>query len=627
MLAAGAVGLSLCWGAPALASDEPTCPIAVEFERFEPVSAEALKERAAITRLMTAIKAPYFAPLYTGMNSAQFVEAADTAKLIHSEYLAAQGEWVAASNGATDDIAACKKLTDDIATLRKTSASMSPGGDITELNKVIEVKAAKLKKVIEEANKKVTIAKDAYTAFTPRRDFLVAFASRFPKPEEIAQQQGSKAPQLVQAPKYDGEECLIDNKEQRRRLNPNECKFLSQDVAAFISPPTFSSAIGDVPIAGQPVDKRGITVSITGAKDSSDLSLSLTDTFRLRTPWTQPGDEFQRLTSWGYKVGVSTGGKNGNLLDFNERDEKDRLTNQFDRLDAKTKLSLSLFYADYDNEKVTEFDARSAKFYKAARDACIAAQGKPDAFPSSCDGQPLMAWIFAQKDGAYLHDDHATAFGSLYFAPPPSVKYAKWGMGVSVDIARPAFAFKDLPAGAPTTELLAAKLIDERKLTFTIAPYAFVRLLDSKRFGATLIPSVTLKREYGTEDAVTVCPPTTLGQPFSLSCGDAFLPERPDRKTYLIPSMEGRLIWSGARLGRFYFPQFALAPKSSYDTDAERWEFTAPAYFAVDSSKSLTAGLSLIHRTGGKNDVGDKRKDETGVAIVVGKTFSLDPSF
>jgi len=152
-------------------------------------------------------------------------------------------------------------------------------------------------------------------------------------------------------------------------------------------------------------------------------------------------------------------------------------------------------------------------------------------------------------------------------------------------------------------------------------------LLDSKRFGATLIPSVTLKREYGTEDAVTVCPPTTLGQPFSLSCGDAFLPERPDRKTYLIPSMEGRLIWSGARLGRFYFPQFALAPKSSYDTDAERWEFTAPAYFAVDSSKSLTAGLSLIHRTGGKNDVGDKRKDETGVAIVVGKTFSLDPSF
>jgi hypothetical protein len=628
VLAAGAVGLGLCWEAPAFASDEVTCPVApVEFGKFEPVGEEALKERAAIMRLMTAIEARYIEPLYPAMNSAQFAEAAATAKLIHSEYLTAQGEWLAARNSGTADIAACKKLTEEIATLRKTSASMSPGGDITALDAVIKVKGEKLKEVVEETKKKVEKAQTAYKTFEPRRDFLVAFAHRFPKPEAIAQHLGRRAPQSAQVPNRDGQACLIDDAAQRRDLDPNKCTFLSQDTAAFIKPPSFSSTISEVPIAGQPVDKRGITVSITGSKDSSDLSLSLTDTFRSRWPWT-PGDNFQRLTSWGYKVGVSTGGKNGNLLDFNERDEKDRLTNQLDRLDAKTKLSLSLFYADYGIERVTEFDARSAKFHKAAHDACISAQGKPDAFPSTCEGEQLMAWIFAQKDGAYLHGAHATAFGSLYFAPPPTKKYAKRGGGINVDIALPSYAFKDLPAGAAPAELLAAELINDRKLTFTIAPYAFFRMPGSgERFGWTLIPSVTLKREYDTEDAVTVCPPTTPGQPFSLSCGDPFLPERPERKTYLVPSLETRFIWSGTRLGRFHFPQFGLAPKASYDTEAERWEVTVPAYFAVDSSKSLTAGLSLIHRTGGTNDAGEERKDETGVAIIVGKTFSLDPSF
>lgn len=630
-LAAGAASLSLCWGAPALASgQDEKCPEisgdSTTFMSFTPLGEAAQTDRLAIARVTAAIAKPYDSGRYPGMTEAQFKQASATARLIHDEYLKLRAEWIAARNGAAGDIAACGTLDEEITTLRATRAAMQAGDAGSDsLDTIIAAKLAGRTKLITDAKEKIGKAKTAYEAYDPRRRFLVAFAARFPAPAgEVRYAGADPVPQRAERT-LPAEPCVIDSDVQRRNLDPNACKFSSQDGARLTQAAYRDNAAEDVPIAGNPVDKRGITVSVVGSQASSELTLSLSDNFRSRWTWTA-GEKFQRLTSWGYKIGLTTGGKNGNLLDFNERDDKDRLTNQFDRLDAKTKLSLSLFYADYGNETVTEFDDRSAKFYKAAREACRAAQGKADAFPSTCEGTQLMTWIFAQKDGAYLHGDHAAAFGSLYFAPPPSVKYARWGAGVNVDVARPGFAYKNLPAGATPAELLAAELVKARKFTFTVGPYAFVRMPGSgDRFGWTLIPSLTLKREFDTEDAVTVCPAPAPGSPISLACGDPFLPERPERKTYLVPGLEGRFIFSGVRLGRFYFPQFGLSPKGSYDTDAKRWEVVVPALFAVDSAKSLTAGLSLIHRTGGKDDKGDDRKDETGIAIVVGKTFSLDP--
>lgn len=630
-LAAGAAGFGLLWGAPALAADTNLeCPAPTgDFMTFEPLASDAQMDRSEVARVKRAIETPYHSKLYPAMTRAQFDQAQAAARLVHDEYLKLRAEWLAARNAAKADTEACNKLLVEIGTLRAGWSAIGTGADADTYRAMMASKTSDHEKIAKEAKDKIDKAEKAHAAYMPRRLFLKTLAGRFPTEDQFdAHARSNPKPEVQQAaaqtPTGGEQTCLFDTAVQRRALDPNRCKFVSQDAATLVQTPA-RSASGDVPIAGQPVDKRGITVSITGSKDSSDLSLSLTDTFRSRWVWS-PGEKFQRLTAWGYKVGVSTGGKNGNLLDFNERDEKDRLTNQFDRLDAKTKLSLSLFYADYGSETGIAFDGRSAKVHKAARDACMAAQGKPDSFPSTCEGQQLMAWIFAQKDGAYLHGDHAVAFGSLYFAPPPTVKYARWGAGISVDFARPSFAFKDLPAGATPTQLLAAPLIDARKFTYTISPYVFVRMPGSgERFGWTLIPSVTLKREYDTEKAVTVCPAAVPGQPFTVSCGDPFLPEVPERKTYLVPGVEARFIWSGARLGRFYFPQFGLAPKATFDTDAERWEFTVPAYFAVDSAKSLTAGLSLIYRTGGENDLGEEIKGQTGVAIIVGKTFSLDP--
>ncbi len=632
-LAAGAVGLGLYWGTPALAAETKLdCPKwEGGFATFEPLGKDGQEDLTDAARVERLISTPYHSELYTAMTRAQFDQAQPAAKIVHGEYLKLRAEWLAARNAAKLDVDGCTKLLFEIKTLTAGWGAIGAGADSNSFDTMIAAKRGDHDKLAKDAKEKIEKADKAYNGYMPRRLLLKAFAGRLPTLEKFDQHaRRNLKPEaqfaVVGGGGSDDQTCVIDTPPQRRALDPNKCKFDSQDNATLVlSRGSPNSSTGDVPIAGQPVDKRGITVSIAGSKDSSDLSLSLTDTFRSRRLWT-PGEKFQRLTAWGYKVGVSTGGKNGNLLDFSERDDKDRLTNQFDRLDAKTKLSLSLFYADYGSETVSQFEGRSASFYNSAVLACNAAQGKPDAFPSTCEGQQLMAWIFAQKDGAYLHGDHALAFGSLYFAPPPTVKYAKWGAGVSVDIARPVFQFKDLAAGATPTELLAAALIEERKFTYTISPYLFFRMPGSSdRFGWTLIPSVTLKREYGTEDAVTICPAATPGEPFSIKCGDPFLPQRPERKTYLVPGLEGRFIWSGARIGRFYFPQFGLAPKASFDTDAERWEFTLPGFFAVDSAKSLTAGLSLIYRTGGENDMGEEIKGETGVAIVIGKTFSLDP--
>lgn len=625
-----------------MASDgeTPACDPAPKPEDYltaDPLAPQLRDRDRAIDALASTFGDSYDPQQHTSIGREAFERTQPTVTLLYAEFLQRRADWVTARNAWASEKAQDAKLEAEIETLANTrEILLRDGRPVATFDAIVAGKKAKRKELEESLKKKKNEAESKYCTLRAHRAFLTELATAYPqltvarRPVQLARREApipvTPGPAGEEQARTENAICLIDTADQRRTLDPNTCKFAAQDLAARIKPPVHDLSPGEVTIAGRPVDRRGLTAGLTGAKGSSELSLSLTDNFKWRTPWS-PGTLFQRTSAWGYTLGVTTGDKNGQLLSFDERDPDKPLTDPIDRLNAKTKFSMSLFYADYGNETVKSFDARSAKYHAAALKACIEEQAKADAFVSTCTGEQLTAWIFARGgNGDYLHPEHAAGFGDLYFGRPASVKYASKGAGISFDLARPSFSYKDMPEGATPAQLLAAPLVeDERHWTFAVTPYAFFRLAGTDRFGFTVVSSLAVKREYDTEDQIAICPAPVAGQPFSLADCKSFIPQKPERKTVGVPALEGRFLWSGARLGRFHAPHFGFAPKAAFDLEDERWEFSAPLFFATGSDKSLSAGLSVIHRTGGKKDDGTDKKDETGLAIIVGKTFSLDP--
>lgn len=418
--------------------------------------------------------------------------------------------------------------------------------------------------------------------------------------------------------------CSLATSEDRARLNPNYCTAAGQNLARQMSlSPALSAA--DLTIPGRPLERRGLSTSITGTKDGTALSLGIADEFRIRSFRAAEESLIQRVSTLGLSATVKTDG--GNLFSFSPEKEGETL-GALDRLNAKSSLSAGLSLNFYPREGSGSFKARGAKLYEDARNACLDEQSKA-AVLSSCQGEQLIAWILAQdaKTGGYAHPNEAAAFNNLYFgSPEPN---ARFGGGLSIEYARPGFAFLDPKSidAAAIPALLAKKIEPTRYDTWVIGGYLYWRLPERVSwFDTTIVPSLSYKDTREKPDEAIFCPAIDTSAPFNTSgCKTLGIAAPKHIKTW-VPGAEVRILFRGFRLIRFLAPEVALAPKLTLDTDADRWGLSVPLYFAVGSDKTLTAGLNFSREWGGlKSDKTTPKDTESGLSIVVGKTFSVVP--
>lgn len=445
----------------------------------------------------------------------------------------------------------------------------------------------------------------AWNAYLLRRNVAVALILPLKEPAPPPQVAASRAPTPA---------CSIDDATSRAGLKPNDC--VQQALAL-----STSLSASAVTIPGRPLDRRGLFTSITGSKDSTTLSLGWADEFKRRIPFQ---DGAQRVFTIGYGLSVKSDGSD--LLSF--KPEKDGETiGALDRLATKSSISGTVSLNWYPYESAVTRVARGEAMAAAARTDCLAEQGKAGATPSTCQGQDLITWIFAKDaKGGYAHATHAEAFNGFYFGSPE--QNARRGLGLTVEYARPGFAYID--AAGATPDQIGTQLADggtsDRHSSWGITGFAYWRLPEAMpNFDVTLVGSLTYKDGWKEADEALFCPAIDTSQPFSTAACASYQVAAPKHVKSLVPGIEARMIWNGFRLGRWLTPQVAMAPKFTWDTEDDRKGIELPLYFGVTDDKSLTAGLKYAHGWDGTKADGSPRDSESAISIVVGKTFTLNP--
>lgn len=510
--------------------------------------------------------------------------------------------------------------------------------------------------IVEEQKvyaKEVTAAKDKektveplYTRYDREAKRLTAYLGAAPGAAETLAGSGTRKPSKpTRLPKKppDALACSIDTPEERRDLKPNECAWLAQDLSRYDSPAGRGLSQGSVTLPDRPLDRRGVTAQLTSSGDKTSISLKLADTINFRRFSTE-GPFWQRNWNIGFSLGVTAdvADSKGRIAELGAQSEEDNLS-ALDRLDERVKATGSISLNWYDRERGKDWQRRGSKMQALAQVACRTDQAKsPPAFPSTCRGDQLLAWIFAQKeDGSYANPDQVKAFNDVYWGPADKV--ARGGFGVSVDVAQPSFSyfpFTMVEVPNPLRPGETMKVIDTSNLpqsfldddpirtrhwSYTISPYFFYRIpyAHAPHLGTTIIGSATYKHNYKKRTEITICPAGPVGAPVVTSelCRKAFSTDGVVEEGW-VPSIELREQYRGFGWGRGLIPELGFAPKFAWDRPAKRYSLDFPVWMTLDDKGALSGGLSISHHWG-RGTGSEPQKPETGVYIFVGTTFSL----
>lgn len=337
-------------------------------------------------------------------------------------------------------------------------------------------------------------------------------------------------------------------------------------------------------LPGSLLDKRGLTSAVTASKSGTSLSLGIADEIRFRgIPTTRTDDFYQQFATIGYALKISTGSK-GRIFTSTDTEERDPAEQSIDRIASDTAISGTLSWNIYKKENAKIFAEKEKGMRDKALKACRDQQKVVSKYPSSCLGNDLHSWIFAQdlSTGSYAHPEMVKAWNAVYWGPPKPRPNALYGMGLRGEIGWKDFEF--IPTGATESEI-------EDKFNYSFSPFFYY----APYAQSVLIYQLTYKDEWELDE-------------------DTMLPVKEDS---FIPSLEYRYLFSGTRLNRYLFPRFGLAPKLSFDEKDDRWSAELPLYLVSEDDR-LTGGFKLARNWGGED------KNEWGVGIFVGTTFSLN---
>lgn len=576
--------------------------------------------------------------------------------VLYGEMHKHKGEWLGALNQWKSASASASKLRTELDSLLPGWASnpvvVEPFKSIIEEKKkelvLLESRtpASAKKGEIQESEEK---AKTAHSKFMLRRDALAEMAMASP-PVNYAQNNSSSPVNLSKL-----SNCLIDTTDSRLNLKPTECSKAYKDANLDASPTRPSFADKYAPISNDLIPPSGVTTLLEVSGGSSKITLKAAGEFRLRAPFSgyDPAvgaDKVQKTAGWGYSFGLSTTAKEGEFLNFNERDKRSDLKNPLDRLQDGTVLTGSIYRRSYDVERSSSFNARSLQMFRKVRKACIDDQKTDQAVYSICEREQLIAWVF-RKDpltNEYKHPAEVKAYNELYFGQPEHLKVARWGMGGQLELSFPTFSWKELPDGHSLDQILSPpdtetwRNVDQssNKTSFTATLFGHYRLsgrnnsVARRQTSATdfvVVPSITYKQSWEADGQRTVCPAADTSSAFEQTTCTSFADQAPDRVKSWVPSLEARWQFNRPYWG---LPRFGIAPSVKFDTHDDRFELRMPIYFTVGSDDSLSAGIGGVYRTGGQEDTKTLNldtnvfefkdlKDEAGVFLFVGKTFNL----
>ena len=210
-------------------------------------------------------------------------------------------------------------------------------------------------------------------------------------------------------------QCSIDTPQDRLQLVPN-CVLALRGGAATTGPDLSQARMT---IEDRVLDRRGVTTQISVGSTTSTATLRIADSFNNRIVPVDSGPFRQRIANWGYSLGIQTQldkSRSARLAGVAEADDDRRIGN-LDRLDAGLSVTGGISRNYFRPEGEASFQQRATAMATSARAACRADQaGKTPAAPSTCDGEQLIAWIFARKaDGSYANQTHVDAFNQSYW--------------------------------------------------------------------------------------------------------------------------------------------------------------------------------------------------------------------
>ena len=376
-------------------------------------------------------------------------------------------------------------------------------------------------------------------------------------------------------------------------------------------PKSFSASRFSVP--GRALDKRGVTSAVSATKSGSNISLGFKDEFRFRRP-DYRGTGSQRISTIGYGLSLTTGADPFFTRTDNER-ANDPAEESLDRISTDTKIGASLSWNFYRPEPAGKVRERANKMLDAAEKACFSEQKVGAEYPSSCEGDALLAWIFAinKKTGDYAHPATVDAWNAVYWGTKDGEKNARFGFGLGAEVGWNDFSFYNGTASASDLSKISTS---RSKTDFSIAPYIYWAPTQK----LSLVGQLAYKDEWKAATKARFCGPSDAAPDFEGSlenCVDLAV-QGPGKVDTFVPSIEARYLFSGFRRGRILIPDLGIAPRLSHDTNDNRWEAEFPVYFVADEGK-LTGGLKLVNEWGGKDPA------EIGVAIFASTTFSIQP--
>lgn len=441
--------------------------------------------------------------------------------------------------------------------------------------------------------------------------------------------------------------CSIDSPAARVRLRPN-CV-----VEHYPRSAGAGSALSQarMTIEDRVLDRRGVTTQISVGSTTSTATLRIADTFNNRIVPRGDGAFSQRAANWGYSLGIQS------QLDSNRRarlggiaeTDRNRRLGSLDRLDAGFSVTGGLSRNFFRREDETSFQDRATAMADAARAACRADQSaSAPAAPSTCEGEQLIAWVFARKaDGNFANQAHVDAFNQVYWGAHQRV--AQFGFGLTSEVARPSFSYypfqtiavPDPFSGGDTIDVIDRSFVPpsyfageptvNRHWAYTIGAYGFYHFpfhpsdRRNSHYGVTLVPSVTWKVSYQAPSAYEICVPRLADLVTTNElCRTVSIADGTRQRTWVL-GLEARALFSGRRIfgGHGLIPEFAIAPRYTFDTRTDRNALDIPLWFAFDASGQLNGGLRFAWEFGGVDADNEPRRSATGLYLQFGTTFNI----
>ncbi|WP_271439919.1 hypothetical protein [Pontixanthobacter luteolus] len=545
----------------------------------------------------------------------QFESEKGLANDLYAETSKAADEWFVGYKNFRDQLNKYREIEKRLEVLGKLPSD-TPGAEAAaELSAQIEADTKALKaacKAVGAARTPLSEKGAIYTRFT--RLAAISLAYGVPAPATPGDQEERKEARLgrAQAKSCPPGKSYADTQEDAYNL-PCATMRKGFELAKrnYGAPKNLSASRFSVP--GRALDKRGVTSAVSATKSGSNISLGFKDEFRFRRP-DYRGTGNQRISTIGYGLSLTTGADPFFSRTDNER-ANDPAEESLDRIATDTKIGASLSWNFYRPETASNVRDRANKMLTAAQTACFSEQKVGAEYPSSCEGDALLAWIFAinKKTGDYAHPATVSAWNAVYWGTKDGEKNARFGFGLSAEVGWNDFSFYNGTASAADLGKISTS---KSKTDFSIAPYIYWAPTQK----LSLVGQLSYKDEWKAAKKARFCSPSDAAPDFEGSlenCVDLAV-QGPSKVDTFVPSIEARYLFSGFRRGRILIPDLGIAPKLAHDTNDNRWEAEFPIYFVADEGK-LTGGLKLVNEWGGKDPA------EIGVAIFASTTFSIQP--